>query len=91
MAKNVQIPIELFFDLVDYFFPDSDTPLDMLGSDIRIALRAKLDSYINRELYTLYRRTEDAQEREKARQRYLDRRGVPASYRGAEEITDPFI
>lgn len=75
--KSVQIPYELFVDLVLYHLNDEDDFQD----DIRRGLSQKLDAMLNRQLYTQYKTAPTEEQREQARQEYLDRRGVPQSYR----------
>lgn len=75
--KSVQIPYELFVGLVLYHLNDEDDYQD----DIRQGLSQKLDAMLNRQLYTQYKTAPTEEQREQARQEYLDRRGVPQSYR----------
>lgn len=75
--KNVQIPYELFADLVLYRLKGEDD----LDEDIRRGLEQKLDAMLNRQLYSQYKTAPTEEQRERARQEYLDRRGVPQSYR----------
>ena len=75
--KNVQIPYELFVDLVLYHLNDEEDFQD----DIRRGLSQKLDAMLNRQLYSQYKTAPTEEQREQARQEYLDRRGVPQSYR----------
>ena len=75
--KSVQIPYELFVDLVLYHLKDEDDYQD----DIRQGLSQKLDAMLNRQLYSQYKTAPTEEQREQARQEYLDRRGVPQSYR----------
>ncbi len=77
LPKNVQISFELFQMLLSYH---------LLGCTkneeaIQEALNKKLDSLVMRELYTKYKTEPDEEKREAARQEYLDRRGVPESFR----------
>ena len=44
-------------------------------------LEKKLDAMVMRELYTKYKTAPTEEEKEKARKEYLDRRGVPESFR----------
>jgi len=46
-------------------------------------MEKKLDAMLNRQLYSRYKTAPTEAEREQARQEYLDRRGVPQSYRWA--------
>lgn len=75
--KNVQIPYELFMLLLRYYLVEDDTCLD----EIRQRLEKKLDSLVQHELYGKFKTAPTQEEREKARQEYLDRRGVPDSFR----------
>ncbi len=75
--KNVQIPYDLFVNLVLYHLNDEEDFQD----DIRQGLSQKLDAMLNRQLYSQYKTAPTEEQREQARQEYLDRRGVPQSYR----------
>lgn len=41
----------------------------------------KLQRIVNRELYSTYKTSKSDEEREAARQKYLENRGIPAKYR----------
>ena len=75
--KNVQISQELFFLLVRYFliWQEETEP------EIVKALEKKMDALVMRELYTQYKTAPTEEEKEKARREYLDKRGVPDSFR----------
>ncbi len=75
--KNVQIPYELFLNLIHYHLLEEDDPAE----DIQKALEQKLEAMIDRQLYSQYKTAPTEEQREKARQEYLNRRGVPESYR----------
>ena len=75
--KYVQIPYDLFVNLVLYHLEGEDEPEE----EIRRGLEKKLDAMLNREFYSRYKSAPTAEERERARQAYLDRRGIPQSYR----------
>jgi len=75
--NNVQIPYELFLDLVLYHLRGEDD----YDKDIRQGLEEKLDAMLSRMIYSEYKTAPTEEQREKARQEYLDRRGVPQSYR----------
>lgn len=75
--KNVQIPYELFMLLLRYHLMEDDTCL----KGIRQGLEKKLDSLVQYELYGKYKTASTQEEWEKARQEYLDRRGVRDSFR----------
>lgn len=75
--KNVTIPEELFIDLVKYFLPDIRWDEDR----IRSRLQEKLEAMVKRELYTRYKTAGTPEEREKARQEYLEKVGIPENFR----------
>ena len=75
--KQVQIPQELFVQLIHYHLMEDDSNVD----EIRIGLEKKLDAMVLRELYGKVKTAPTETEREKARQEYLDRRGIPDSFR----------
>ena len=75
--KNVQISQELFIALMRYFLLEQEE----LYPEIKKDLEKKLDALVMRELYTKYKIAPSEEEREKARREYLDRRGVPESFR----------
>jgi hypothetical protein len=75
--KNVQIPQELFVAITRYFMLEQ---LELLP-EILQGLEQKMDTLIMREMYTKYKTAPTAEEREKARKEYLDKRGVLDSFR----------
>lgn len=75
--RNVQIPYELFFQLLQYFLMENYENEEI----IRQGLERKLDTMVNRELYSKYKTALTEEEREKYRQEYLDRRGIPENFR----------
>ena len=75
--KQVQIPRELFVLLIHYHLMEDDSHVD----EIKIGLEKKLDAMVLRELYGKAKIAPTETEREKARQEYLDRRGIPESFR----------
>ena len=75
--KNVQISQELFFLLVRYFLIGQEET----EPEIAKALEKKMDALVMRELYTQYKTAPTEEEKEKARREYLDKRGVPDSFR----------
>ena len=82
--KKVQIPQELLVKLVRYFFCDEleiDEDLAELEREIKADIRKKLDKISMRGYYTAYKTAPTEQEREEARKKYLDERGVPESFR----------
>ena len=75
--RNVQIPYELFFQLLQYFLMENYESEET----IRQGLERKLDTMVNRELYSKYKTAPTEEEREKYRQEYLDRQGIPENFR----------
>lgn len=75
--KKVQISQELFFSIMKYFLLDEEELLP----EIQKGLEQKLDALVMRELYTKYKTAPTEQEKEEARRKYLDKRGVPDSFR----------
>ena len=75
--KTVQIPYELFVELLRYHLLEDDC----CAEEIRQGLEQKLDSLVRHELYKKYKTAPTQEEREKARQEYLDRRGILDSFR----------
>ena len=54
---------------------------DDFEEEIRQGLEKKLDAMLNRQLYSQYKTAPTEEQREQARQEYLDRCGVPQSNR----------
>lgn len=75
--KNVQISEELFVAIMRYFMLEQEELLPQ----IKQGLEKKLDAMVMRELYTKYKTAPMEEEKKKARKEYLDRRGVPESFR----------
>lgn len=79
--KQVQIPEELFLDLLKYFFSEVCQTQDR-AERIHQGLQAKLDSMASRDLYgIMHDVTKTPQEREAARLQYLDSKGIPEAFR----------
>lgn len=88
--SNVQIPSELFDELLAYFLADiEDWEADILGHRIRHGLQTKLDAQLRRQLFSQYKRAATAEEREAARTAYLDAVGMRESYRSKEPPGEP--
>ena len=77
--KNVQIPQELFFDLVRYFILDDTS--EERSKAVLTALEKKVDKIAKHETYTLSKTATTESEREKARQQYLDMIGMNKDFR----------
>lgn len=84
--KNYQISEQLFVDLIRYHLggaQDNET-----ARRISDGLQAKLDALARRDLYTKSKAAPTPEEREAARQRYLDEIGVPEAFRWGPEGPD---
>ena len=75
--RNIQIPYELFFQLLQYFLMDNYDGEEI----ILFGLEKKLDAMVNREVYSKSKTAPTEEEREKFRQEYLDRKGMQESFR----------
>lgn len=75
--KNVQIPEELLIALMKYHLLE----IEEVQPEIKKGLMDKLDSISMRLLYSKYKTAPTEEEKEKARKEYLDKRGVPDSFR----------
>ena len=75
--KNVQISEKLFFALVKYHLLE----MDDIYPKIKKGLQEKFEAMVKRELYTKYKTAPTEEEREKARQEYLDKVGMHRSFR----------
>ena len=86
--SSVQISEELFMDLCRVVLGGVDDPETVFR--VSRGLHDKLDRMVARELYsTMHDPSKSPQEREKARQDYLDARGIPTSFRwGGGDVRD---
>lgn len=75
--KNVQISQELFVALLHYHLSGENEYEEIIEQ----GLEQKLDAMLRHELYARYKTAPTEEQREQARQEYLDRRGVPESFR----------
>lgn len=76
--KQVQIPYDTLFSLFRYFLIE---PTEADAEAIKKALDNKLEAMIRHDLYTKYKTAPTNEEKEKARQEYLDRIGILDSFR----------
>lgn len=76
--KSVQIPESLFFDLVKYFFIDSDPARE---ESIKKSLQAKVDAIIKHNTYSRYKTSPTPEQQEKARREYLELAEIPEHFR----------
>ena len=78
MMKNVQISQELFVALLHYHLSGENEYEEVIEQ----GLEQKLDAMLRHELYAQYKTAPTEEQREQARQEYLDRRGVPEVFAG---------
>lgn len=80
--KTVQIPLKLFLYcyllLADDVFEDSNGEIHQKTKKL---LKSKFDAITRHNLYTTYKTAETEEEREKARQKYLDEVGILEEFR----------
>ncbi|WP_394914920.1 complexin-2 [uncultured Robinsoniella sp.] len=75
--KQIQISEELFIALMKYHIMG----VEEVRTEIEKGLMDKMDSITMRLLYSKYKTAPTEEEKEKARKEYLDKRGVPESFR----------
>lgn len=76
---NVQISEELFVHLSRFFLFGDESP--QTREKIAQGLKSKLAAMEKRQAYTAYKTAETAEEREQARQDYLNKIGLPTDFR----------
>lgn len=81
--KNIQIPEQLFYDIARYVIltDEGEVPSAELRNNIIDGITDKLQKIADRELYTQYKTAPTEEEREKARQKYLESKGIPDTFR----------
>lgn len=75
-TQKVQISKKLFTALVRYHLLESGEEQGLIKKE----LETKLDSLARREVYTKYKTADTEAEKEKARQEYLERVGIPQKF-----------
>ena len=73
--KQVQIPELLWTQLMAYVLVPELR--DKLDPEVRKGIEAKLDRQIAHDLYSKYRTAPSAEQKEKARREYLEKKGIP--------------
>lgn len=83
--KKIQITQELFVKMLKYFYGDEfelgDNELFELYREIKSGIDKKLDAISRRSYYTEYKTADTDEEKEQARQRYLDAVGMHKDFR----------
>ena len=75
--KNVQITQDLFLALVKYHLLESIDEKEKIKKE----LTKKLDAMAKQQIYSQYKTASTEEEREKARQEYLDKVGISHNFR----------
>lgn len=75
--KNVQITQDLFLALVKFHLLESIDEKEKIKKE----LTKKLDAMAKRQIYSQYKNAPTEEEREKARQEYLDKVGISQNFR----------
>lgn len=75
--KQIQISQSLFIELINFFVLDIDVDCEKIKTE----LNNKLDAIAMRQLYTTYKTAPTDEEKENARQKYLDERGIHSDFR----------
>ena len=75
--KQLQICEVLFLSIIKYNILEYTNDKEKIVKE----LQQKFDRVINRELYTQYKTASSEEEKEKARQEYLNRKGMHSSFR----------
>ena len=76
--KKIQITQDLFVKMIKYFYSDE---LCELYRDIKKGIDQKLDAISKRSYYTEYKTADTDEEKEQARQKYLDAVGMHKDFR----------
>lgn len=77
--KYIQISESLFSALVKYHLLEIEQ--ENISLEIKKGLEEKLETIVRRELYTKYKTAPTEEEREKARQEYLEKVGIQKKFR----------
>lgn len=91
MAKNVQIPLELWERLCElhlHFNELEEWEVNELLNHIEQGIRQKQEAIARRESYTQYKSGVTPDDREAARQQYLDQRGIPNGFRWSAQYEE---
>ena len=79
--KQVQISEELFFCLLKYFIASPEDRTNTEEQYILKELELKINRMIDHDLYSKYKSAPTEEQREQARQEYLNRKGILESFR----------
>ena len=75
--KQVQISEDLFLSLIKYHILECCNDKEKIVEE----LQQKFNKIVNRSLYTKYKTALTEEEKEKARQEYLNKKGIHSNFR----------
>lgn len=78
--KQIQIPEKLFMQMAAFCLME-EYRTEQNYKDIEKGIYAKLDRQIEHDLYTKYKTAPTEQQKEEARNEYLDRKGIHPDFR----------
>lgn len=78
--KQIQIPESLFLEMVTYILMDDYQTAERYRH-IEKGIYEKLDRIQEHELYTKYKTAPTEEQKEKARNEYLDKKGIHPNFR----------
>ena len=80
-SKNLQIDYELFLKIAKYFNIKDKKYREELEEEIIKQINEKIDKLVLHELYTKSKQAITSEEREQARQEYLEKKGIHKDFR----------
>lgn len=81
MKKKVQISYELFLNIAKYFTIQDENYKKELEEIIIKQINEKLDKLVLHDLYAKSKQAPTIEEREEARQEYLNKKGIHENFR----------
>ena len=78
--KQIQIPESLFTQMAAFVLME-EYRTEQNAKTIQKGIYAKLDRQVEHDLYTKYKTAPTQEQKEKARQEYLDRKGIHPNFR----------
>ena len=79
--KTVSIPQDLWLDIFYFMMIELDDGNTARVPRIRRGITDKLERMIEHDLYTEYKTATSDQQKEEARKKYLEAKGIPADFR----------
>lgn len=78
--KQIQISEQFFIELLNFVVDEEVRTTENQDRLIK-SFQRKIDKMVEHDLYTTYKTSKNDEEREQARQEYLDRKGIPKDFR----------